>query len=322
MTIFVVVGYSCYRNGLFSTVVMLFVIVLSSMIATALLVPLWNTTLLGRLDWYAPPIIFLSVFLLSIGIMQTVVNYLYPPRLALPKAVDVGGGIAIGLVNAYFLTGVLMIGFSMFPGTGQKHDKVVFLGADVFLAKTMAWTSGRAGSAAFDAETFLAEIKKEKYQYSLNRKIRERKHEDMENNCGRRLSKLNALLREYVEKNDRYPVTVEELLTMVPERKRTRKLIVCPATGWRYRIFPGTKSPHRFTAADFERIDGREGFIVIYDAIGGGEPGKRAGHIGNQTGNRPVLYANGRTGWPPEEEFVEQLQAQYNRLKRQREGEE
>ncbi|HUV38429.1 MAG TPA: CvpA family protein [Planctomycetota bacterium] len=316
VVIFVIIAYSSYRNGLYSTLVMLFVIVLGSMIAVSVLVPLWNTALLGRMGWNAPPVIFLSVFLISVGVLQTVANYLYPPRLVLPKAVDVGGGTVLGLVNAYFLTGVLMTGFSMFPGTGERHNKVVFLGADVFFARTIAWVSRHAGSAPFDADTFLAETKKEKYQYSLNPKIKEREQERLEGECGIRLHKLNQLLREYVDQTGQYPRVVEDLLTVATGKmtpKRAREMITCPATDWRYRIFPGAASPYTFTVADFKAIDGRSEFILIYDAIGG-----EAGHQGNNKGRRAVLRANGRTDWPSEEEFLEQLQAQYNRLQEQK----
>jgi len=314
VAVFILVGYACVRNGFFSAVVMLFVTVLSAMTAMALLVPLWHIPLFGHMGWYAPPILFTATFLVSVGIMQTVANYLLPPRLVLPKSVDVGGGAVLGLLMAYFMTGVLTTAFAMFPGTGAEHDKVVFLNADGFFAHTMAWASRRSGAVALDAERFLAGIRKEKYQYSL----KEMKDDDVRNEwdtCMRRLGQLSRLLREYMAEKGAYPQKLEDVLQYAPRKmtpEREWEMTTCPATHWRYRLFP---------VEDFSEHDGDRDFILIYDAIGGD-----AGHGGRQAGKRVVVTANEKNDvvWIKEETFRVQIQRQwdaYNARKAAREAE-
>ena len=162
VVIFCVIVYSSYRNGLYSTAVTLFVIALSGAAAFLCLGPVPRMMLFNRMGWYAPAVCFLGVFLLSLVVLQTLANYLLPPRVMLPKAVDDVGGAALGVVNACALTGVLMIGFGLIPGTGGPEDKTVFLYSDVLVAKSMSWLSHGAGSTTLDADEFLRRVRKEK----------------------------------------------------------------------------------------------------------------------------------------------------------------
>jgi hypothetical protein len=304
IVIFLVVGYSCYRNGLFSTLVMLFIIVFSAMAAVALYVPLWRVPLFAKMGWHAPPILFLSTFLLCVGIMQSVANYLLPPRLTLPKRLDIIGGAVLGLVNAYLMTGVLMMAFAMFPGTGGPSDKVVVLRADAFFAKTMAMASRRSGSVTLDADAFLEAARREKYLFT-SREIKDREEERLEIACGTALDRLYQPLLRFVEKEKRFPERVEELATYLPGRVKEKDLpnwLVCPCTGYRYRCAP----------VDMERwesIRSDRTYILLYDAVGG-----EAGHQGRQAGRRAVLLGNGNAEWLDEETFEVWIRAQYNRV--------
>lgn len=304
VVIFVIIAYSCYRNGLFSTLVMLFIIVLSAMLAVALFVPLSRVALFARMGWFTQPICYMAVFLLSLIIMQTVANYLYPPRLVLPKAVDVVGGSVLGLVNAYFLTGFLMVGLSLFPGTGGPDEKVVILNADVFFARSMEWISRRAGSADFNAEAFLRNVKKEKYYYSVRpRKDIEIRDENVV--CFVQLQRLRRALEQYIDGNQEYPKDIGELKDYLRGRisaEKRERMIRCPVTNFRYRLF---------RPRDYQSIKGDKFYVLIYDAVGGG-----ASHLGEGFGKRAVLFADGRVRWTTEDDLKVYLKAQREAMKK------
>jgi len=299
VAIFLVVAYSSYRTGLFSTLATLFMIVLSATVATTLFVPLSRIPLLARMGWYTPPICLMGTFLICLVAMQTVANYLYPPRLEFPKGVHRAGGAVLGLLNAYFLTGFLMVCFALFPGSGGPEDKVVFLKADLFFAKSMGWISRRAGSVAFNAEEFLEKAKKEKWQYS----VRQREYsqiEDENRECFVRLDRLGRFLREYVKDHDgRYPDALDDLADYLPPRwdkEKREKELKCPVTGYRYRLFP---------VRNYEVVKDDKEYVLIYDALGG-----PLGHLGKGEGKRPVLFADGHVRWIKEEILKGLLAAQ------------
>ena len=303
VAVFIVVAYSCYRNGLFSALVTLFVMVISGTTATALMIPLSKIPLFGAIEWYTPPICFLGTFLLSLVILQTLANFLYPPRLTVPKSVDVMGGAALGLLNAYFLTGVLMTGLGLFPGTGETEDKVVFLRADAFFAHSMALLSGHTGSAPFNADEFLHNVRKEKYRYQV--RDRDEMEKDMENtDCAIRIQLLGNALKKFIKANGgKYPEALEDLGQYLEiQGPRTEKAIqeklVCPLTGFQYHLFP---------VRDYREAEGDRNFILLWDAVGGD-----AGHLGNQTGKRPAFFVDGVVRWVSEGDLRALLTAQKN----------
>jgi hypothetical protein len=315
VVIFLIVAYSCHRNGLFSTLATLFIMVFSATAAVTLLVPLSRIPLLAQMGWYTQPICFMGTFLLSLVILQTLANYLYPPRLVLPRLVDVVGGSVLGLLNAYFLMGFLMVGFGLFPGTGEKEDKVVFLNADVFFAKSMALISRQTGSVALDADEFLRNIRKEKYDYRvreekydpLRREWRARDFADENGECFIRLQRLGTAIQDYAKANDgRYPQKLEDLVEYLPGQKTKEaieKMLNCPVTDFPYRLFP---------VKSYREVEGDKNYVIMYDAVGG-----EAGHLGKGLGKRPVLFADRHVDWVLEGDLKALLQAQKNVKKKE-----
>jgi hypothetical protein len=275
---------------------MLFITVLSAALSIACLGPLTKIELVSQLDWYAPPVCCMGVFVLGLVIMQTLANYLFPPRLNLPKRVDKVAGSLLGVVNAYFLTGFLMAGFALFPGTGDPADKVIFLGADAFFAKSMEWMSARAGSGEFSADEFLRETREEKIRNS----VRERKEDDVlqeYSECAIRLDLLGKSLKACLEANgNRYPEKIEDLFDYHVRRKTSKSpepLMTCPATGLYYQLFQ---------VEDFGEIErlpteDREKYILIYERGMAGQDALRYGHLGFRAKQRPALCADFKVHW-------------------------
>lgn len=315
VVIFLIVAFSCHRNGLYSTLVTLFTMVLSATAAVTLLVPLSRIPLFARMGWYTPPICFLGTFLLGLVILQTLANYLYPPRLVLPKLVDVVGGSVLGLLNAYFLTGFLMVGFGLFPGTGDAEDKVIFLKADVFFAESMALISRETGSTVLDADEFLRNVRKEKYDYRVlkekydpvRREWRARDFDDENTECFIGIERLGRAIRDYAKANDgRYPQKLEDVVDYLPGQKKEEKIeemLSCPLTRYHYRLFPVT---------NYRDVEGDKNYVLMYDAVGG-----EAGHLGKGLGKRAVLFADGHVDWVSEDRLRALLQAQQNAMKKE-----
>ncbi len=307
VVIFLVVAYSSWRNGLYSTIVTLFVIVLSASVAFLCLGPMPKMMGVSRLGWYAPPACLLGVFLLSLVVLQTLANYLYPPRVTLPKAADGIGGAAVGIVSALFLTGFLMIGFALLPGTGGAEDKVVFFGADAFVARTMSWMSACAGSTRLDADEFLRRARKEKYAYF----VRERDYSEIDREnlvCFGNLHRLGQALKAYTTAyGNAYPPKIEDLLDYFPGRGRTQwkeeqiqEMMNCPATKMPYRLFP---------VKDYNQVVGDRRYVLIYDAVGG-----EAGHLGRGAGKRAAVFGDLKVDWILEPDFRALLKVQRETL--------
>jgi prepilin-type processing-associated H-X9-DG protein len=244
-------------------------------------------------------------FLVSVVIMQTVANYLYPPRLALPRGLDAAGGAILGLVNACFLTGFLMVVLGLFPGTGGPDEKVVFLNADVFFARSMEWINCQAGSATFRADEFLKNVRKEKYEFTVHPRS-DLEVRDENGECFMRLERLGRVLEEYVKKNNgRYPDTLDELKDYIPGRlsdEKREEMLRCPVTKFRYKLF---------RPRDYEAIKGDKLYVLLYDAVGG-----ETGHLGNGLGKRPAFFADGHVRWVTEADLAVYLKAQQEALKK------
>jgi hypothetical protein len=224
----------------------------------------------------------------------------------MPRPVDVVGGTVLGLANAYILTGFLMLGFALFPGLGEASDKVIFLNADTFVAKSMEWMSARAGSVEFNADKFLEEARKEKYVY----RVRERNDDEIlqENgDCLRNLDRLGQALKKCIEVEGGYPESLKNIARYIPGAQRlsseqVRAMTVCPATKLPYRLFP---------VQNFREIDGDEKYVLMYDAVEG-----EVGHLGYGKGQRPVLFANFKVNWTSDARLKALLEAQKNVLKK------
>ena len=310
--IFLVVAVSCCRNGLYSTIVMTFIGLLSAFLAVSLFVPMARVPLFEKvLSWYAPGICCLGTFVLALVIMQTVANYLLPPRIELPKWLDRIGGTALGLVLALFLTGFLTSGLMMLPGTGGPGDKVVFLEADRFFARSMAWLSGWAGSKPLDAREFLAKLKAERVMFiPRDRGDIESRNENAD--ATRRLSGLWTAIRRYAADNGgAFPQKIEDLTDYLPRslQKTSRgvaKGLIDPVTGLTYRVFP-------FKTLDDART-GAGDTIVAWTRGVAGKDRDRFMYLGNNVGKRPVLYATGEVSWETHESVREVLRAQVERV--------
>lgn len=313
VVIFLIVAYSSWRNGLYSTVVTLFIVVLSVSAAFLCLGPMPRMMGVSRMGWYAPPVCFLGVFLLSLVVLQTLANYLLPPRVTLPKTADSVGGAAVGVVNAYFLTGFLMIGFALIPGTGGAEDKVAFLGADTFVAHTMSWMSRMTGSTTLDADEFLRLARQEKYDYVVRE--RDDSEVDRENAvCFANLYRLGQALKAYTAANgNAYPDKLDELLDYIPGRSKNERMIeemlTCPATKIPYRLFP---------VRNYAQVAGDRRYVLIYDAVGGSLPPPRedqcVGHQGRGLWKRPVLFGDLKVDWISEPDFRALLKVQRETL--------
>jgi hypothetical protein len=286
VVIFIAVAYSCARNGLFSTLTMLFVLVLSGAAAMMCLGPLPRLMVIDRMGSFAPAVCFMVVFLVSLVVLQTLANYLLPPKVTLPKIADIGGGAALGLVAALFTTGALMTGYALFPGTGEAGDKVVIFGADAFYVRSMSLMSGAVGSSKLDAADFLRRARQEKYVIN----VRERTSTDFEDEnieCGRNLWQLGIALKAYTAATrDNYPASLSELAEYVPGHltdAQRQAFLVCPLTKRPYTLFP---------VKNWAEVKDDPRYVVIFDTVGG-----PAGHRGIGDGKRMVLYANGKNAW-------------------------
>ncbi len=296
---FLIVAFSCYRNGLFSSVVMLFVVLLSAASALMCIGPMPRMMGVDQLDWYAPPIVFLGIFILSFVILQTLANFLLPPKMNLSKSVDKLGGAAVGLVVAFFFTGVLMTGYDLFPGTGKAEDKVCFLNADECLVRTMAWMSARSGSVSLDADKFLRMAKQKKETWRL----KERKDTDFDtenNTCYNVLRQLGQTLRRYTEANGgSWPTSLDNITAYLPSHTTAAEveaMTECPLTKMRYVLFP---------VKNFKDIENDPLYVLAYDCVSGD-----AGHLGSDQGKRSVLFADWHAEWVDESKFQGLLKAQ------------
>jgi hypothetical protein len=272
------------------------------------------------MGWYAPPICYLGIFLLSFVILQTLANFLYPPRVTFPKTVDSAGGAAVGVVNALFVTGALMVGLALFPGAGEADEKVAFLGADEFFVRSMAWMSARTGSVPLDADAFLARAKREKYDYRPKERTDEEVY-DENYKCAQRLTLLGQALQSYVGNNGKYPDNVDQLvpkdeptryLPRLPATVKPEDVKVCPATRRPYRVFP-VPDP-----SIFEKLSETDRFILLFDAISGpyGHLKERSESVDNRyMDKRPVCMKNGRVEWITEEKFRGLYQGQLEAAK-------
>ena len=311
VAIFIIVVYSSFRNGLFSTLVTLWVIVLSGMGATAFFVPLSRTLMFVGMGWYNQPLCFMVLFVLGLVVLQTTANYLFPPRVELPKSVDLGGGAVLGLVNAYFMTGFLMTAFCLFPGAGQPPDKVIFLnrrlGAEVFFVNAMKCVSRHAGSVRFPADEFLDKARKEKYRDS----VKQRTDIDIEtenSECFIRLDRLGNVLEKFIEVTGNYPKKLQDLYEYLPMRRNPKlreEMLRCPVTGFRYILFP---------VDDYQLVKGDKRYVLIYGAAPG-KYGPQYGHLSKGEGKRGTLFADGDVRWVSYGDLNALLQAQINVLK-------
>jgi len=222
----------------------------------------------------------------------------------LPKAVDSVGGAVVGLMNAYFLTGFLMVGFALFPGTGDAKDKVIFLGADVFFARVMEGMSRRAGSAEFNARKFLEDVRKEKYLNSARERGEVEKAEE-NRKCFHNLERLGRALQEYVVENDGlYPRSIRDLKGYLPKRlkdKAREATLRCAATQLPYRLFQ---------VNDYRSVEGDGRFVLIYEVKYWTAEGADLGHRGKGEGKRPTLFADGRVRWVSDGDLKALLKAQ------------
>ena len=310
VVVFLVIAYASWRNGLYSTVVTLFIVVLSGAAALMCLGPMPRMLGVEQMGWYAPPVCFFGTFLLSVVILQTLANFLYAPRVTLPKGVDAGGAAVLGLVNAWFVTGVLMVGFALMPGTGGADSKVVFppfLPADEFFVRSMALMSARTGSVPLDADAFLERARAEKFHNTVLERTDEEIYEE-NYVCGQRLSLLGEALvgskrtTGYVEKKGEYPKQLEQLrdyMPPLPGKMTFEEVCKCPATHMPYQLFPIPAGSESIVDDTFNP------FILIYDPVGG-EYGHKGG---GYEGKRSVFTRKGVL-WLTEKKFGELYQGQ------------
>jgi len=290
IVIFIVVGVSCYNNGLYSTIVMMFAVLLSASLALSLFVPMARVPVFVKvLGWYGPGLCYLVTFLLTLTILQTVANYLLPPRIELSKAVDRIGGAALGLLLALFMTGCLMVGLMMMPGTGGPADKTVLLDSDRFFVKSMAWLSGWPGLKSLDAEGFMEGLKRRRVM--LTPKVREGEIDvDLQNaQATERLAELWDAIRSYANAHGgEFPQRPTDLTEYLPrslqkEEEGVPKGLRDPVTGLEYRLFPFKMLTDARTGVD----------IVAWTRGVGGPNGDDFMYLGNNVGKRPVLFASG-----------------------------
>jgi hypothetical protein len=291
LVIFLIVTWSCFRNGLFSTLVMLFIIVFSSALAMGLFIPVSKMFFIANwLGWYTAPLTMLAIFLISLLVMQAVGAYLFPPRLSLPKLADMIGGAALGLVNAWLLTGFLMVAFALFPGTGNAEDKVVFLGAEAGFVKSMSWLGSRAGSVPLKTAEFLAAIKKEKFKY-IERERTEVAIDEENRECFTDLSYLYNACKLYAEKNEgKGPTDVSQLVGFAGV---THDMAACPASHLSYRLFPVTS---------FKDVEGDENFVLIWEPA--------SAHLGAGEGKFGAVFADGRPHWVKQGDLEKMIRQQ------------
>lgn len=163
VVIFLVLLYSGYLNGLFSSVATLFMLLICISIAMGFYVPLSSPDLMQNMGPYAAPICLLGLFLVSFFLLQAIVNVVTPPDVKLGKWVNKLGGLGVAALNAYLATGFIMTAFFLFPWTGVSADRYpVMLRADrafVQMFGRLNYTMNyMTGGSLFPANTFWEDL--------------------------------------------------------------------------------------------------------------------------------------------------------------------
>lgn len=122
------VAYAQYRNGLFTSVTMLMMVLLSGLVAFGFWEPLADgleRAFQQNLKWLAGCEDFLVILLLFSGtflILRLVVQYLAPEMIEEHGTVQLLGGGAVGGVTGYFLAGFLICAMQTLPLDEQFLD--------------------------------------------------------------------------------------------------------------------------------------------------------------------------------------------------------
>jgi hypothetical protein len=184
----------------------------------------------------------------------------------------------------------------------------------------MALISRHTGSVPLNADEFLHNVRKEKYDWQvmkerydpLRGEWRARDFDDENRECATRIWRIGNALQKFLKASGgKYPETLRDLSDYLEiQGPRTDEAIaeslICPVTHFRYNLFP---------VRNYKDVEGDANFVLLWDAVGG-----EAGHLGRQEGHRPALFAANKEGenvrWPTEGELRALLAAQKNAMRK------
>lgn len=113
------VGYAQHRNGLFSSIAMLIMIVLAGVVAFNFWEPIANVldpTLQGTfLAGTEDLLVLVSLFCLALGLMRWCTNMLAPLMIEYHGAVQLVGAGIVGMISGYLVAGFLVCALETLP---------------------------------------------------------------------------------------------------------------------------------------------------------------------------------------------------------------
>ena len=159
VVIFLVILYSGYLNGLFSSVTTLLLLTVGIAFSMSFYMRLAETRLCRPMGDYAEPVCLVVLFVLGYFALQIAANLFAPPVIHMKRIVNKLGGIGVSVLTAMLMTGFMGLLFYMTPWTGVNKGSGEFIGAPLVARgfEHLTWTTG---GVRFNADEFFKRLEK------------------------------------------------------------------------------------------------------------------------------------------------------------------
>ena len=150
--------YSGYRNGLFSTAATLLMLTVSIAISIEAYAPIVRTGVLKGIGDYAEPVSLTALFVVALFMMQMIANIYAPPTVHMRRATNKFGGLGLSVVTAIITSGFLGLVVCMTPWTGLEQGQR-FIGMDA-VSNGIGHMTRCLGGKIFDNEGELKRLRR------------------------------------------------------------------------------------------------------------------------------------------------------------------
>lgn len=304
VVIFLVILYSGYLNGLFSSVTTLLLLTVGIAFSMSFYTRLAETRLCQPMGDYAEPVCLAVLFVLGYFALQIVANVFAPPMMHMKRIVNKVGGIGVNVGTAMLMTGFMGMLFYMTPWTGIHKGSGEFIGAHL-VARGFEQMTLVTGGVRFDADEFFKRLKKN----------------ECDRVCRRNLQNICIRLSDVYKNRDTFdPLTEMKLRNAVVNGKNLRAEddsggkgvgdagIICPHNDkpYEFRVLRFRDIPHRSKT--------RSGVIHVYDPEASHDLNGKPAHMVLRTWKNNRGKLKSKIELIPKEEFKEELKRQREEL--------
>ena len=157
--IFLLILYSGYLNGLFSSVTTFLLLTVGIAFSMSFYARLAETRLFRPMGDYAGPVSLAVLFMLGYFTLQIVANLFAPPVMRMKRIVNKLGGISVSALTAMLMTGFMGLLFYMTPWTGIHKGTGEFIGVHL-VARGFEHLTWATGGVKFNVNEFFKRLKK------------------------------------------------------------------------------------------------------------------------------------------------------------------